>query len=223
MSAKSSTSLQKVSINSPQSLANFANVLKKFIVDRKLFTEIQKKNYVNVEGWEFAGACMGISPIVRSVERIQVEGEVKYHARVELIVMSTGKVVGAGEAICSNKEQGKSSYAEYAIASMAQTRAIGKSYRNSFAWLMKMAGYEATPAEEANYQVTETVEPDEVLDPIDKVVERVTVQLDAMSAADRIRSLKTTGHTDIKALSERDWRNLDEDLKGKQGEEPPTA
>ena len=31
---------------------------------------------------------------------------------------------------------------------MAQTRAIGKAYRNLIGWVMKMAGYEATPKEE---------------------------------------------------------------------------
>lgn len=59
---KTEMSLVKVSVNSPQALAKFANVLKKFIVERKLYTEIQKKNYVHVEAWEFAGACMGDIP-----------------------------------------------------------------------------------------------------------------------------------------------------------------
>ena len=31
---------------------------------------------------------------------------------------------------------------------MAQTRAIGKAYRNIIGWVMKMAGYEGTPGEE---------------------------------------------------------------------------
>ena len=31
---------------------------------------------------------------------------------------------------------------------MAQTRAIGKAYRNVIGWVMKLAGYEATPSEE---------------------------------------------------------------------------
>jgi site-specific recombinase XerC len=34
---------------------------------------------------------------------------------------------------------------------MAQTRAIGKAYRNLLAWLMKAAGFEATPAEEMDF------------------------------------------------------------------------
>ncbi len=34
---------------------------------------------------------------------------------------------------------------------MAQTRAVGKAYRNILAWLMKAAGFEATPAEEMDF------------------------------------------------------------------------
>jgi hypothetical protein len=34
---------------------------------------------------------------------------------------------------------------------MAQTRAVGKAFRNQLAWLMKAAGFEATPAEEMDF------------------------------------------------------------------------
>ena len=59
--------------------------------------------------------------------------------------------MGAGFGICSNREQGKKYYQEFAIASMAQTRAIGKAYRNILAWIIRAAGYEPTPAEEMDY------------------------------------------------------------------------
>jgi len=136
-----------VNINSRASLTEFASELKGFIVKQGLFSQIRDKNYVNVEGWEFAGMATGISSIVKVVENLSVEGEIKYRAEVEL-VDTAHLPVGYGVAICSNKEQSKRSFDEYAIASMAQTRAIGKAYRNKFAFLMKMAGYEPTPAEE---------------------------------------------------------------------------
>jgi hypothetical protein len=137
-----------VKLTSPSQLQEFSNVLKSFIVKQNLFSNIKGKNYVNVEGWEFAGAATGISPIVKSVVREDSAGEIKYRAEVEL-VNNKGEVIGWGMAICSNKEASKKSFDEYAIASMAQTRAIGKAFRNKLAFLMKMAGYESTPAEEA--------------------------------------------------------------------------
>jgi hypothetical protein len=59
--------------------------------------------------------------------------------------------VSVGIAICSNKEGSKKFFDEYAILSMAQTRAVGKAFRNQLAWLMKAAGFEATPAEEMDF------------------------------------------------------------------------
>lgn len=126
-----------------------ANKLKAFVVEQGLFTNIQGKNFVHVEGWQFAGASLGIQPVVKEVTNLNPLGEndeVKWQASVELY--RGDQLVGAGVAICSNKERGKKSFDEYAIISMAQTRAISKAYRNSIGWIMKLAGYETTPAEE---------------------------------------------------------------------------
>jgi hypothetical protein len=65
-----------------------------------------------------------------------------------LIQISTGKKLGYGFAVCSNKESLKRGFDEYAIASMAQTRGIAKAYRNLIGFIMMAAGYADTPAEE---------------------------------------------------------------------------
>ncbi len=126
--------------------------LAKFIKENRLYQNIQGKEYVNVEGWQYAGSRLGILPIVDDVTSMSDSTEIKYMAKVSLMNLRTDKVVGAGFAICSNKEQGRKYYQEYAIASMAQTRAIGKAYRNILAWIIRAAGYEPTPAEEMDYQ-----------------------------------------------------------------------
>jgi hypothetical protein len=82
---------------------------------------------------------------------VSTDQEIKYQAKVTLFDMRSQHTVGAGFAICSNKESGKKFYQEFAIASMAQTRAIGKAYRNILAWIIRAAGYEPTPAEEMEY------------------------------------------------------------------------
>jgi len=58
------------------------------------------------------------------------------------------QIHGNGFATCSNLEVAKSSWDEYSVLSMAQTRAISKAYRNLFGYVMSAAGYEPTPAEE---------------------------------------------------------------------------
>jgi hypothetical protein len=149
------TKNELVKLESMNEMTTFAKTLKNFIVRQGLFSNIKGKNYVNVEGWEFAGAMTGIAPMVKSVVREDTEqAEIKYRAEVELI-NSQGIMVGWGMAVCSNKEASKRMFDEYAIASMAQTRAIGKAYRNKMAFLMKMAGYEPTPAEEVTEKTVE--------------------------------------------------------------------
>jgi len=141
------TKTEQVELSSPSDIMAFATNLKDLIIQNKLFTNIKGKNYVNVEGWQIAGAFTGTFPIVEKVEDLSDGVKIKYRAEVSL-VDKDGNKVGYGVAICSNKEAGKERFDEYAVASMAQTRAVGKAYRMKIGWLLKVAGYETTPAEE---------------------------------------------------------------------------
>lgn len=64
------------------------------------------------------------------------------------LVNASGVVVGAAEAECTWEEEGWATRPSNALRSMAQTRAIGKAYRGVFAFVMALAGYVPTPAEE---------------------------------------------------------------------------
>ena len=130
---------------------DLAKDLAKFIKDNKLTTNVQGKEFVNVEGWQYAGSRLGIVPIVEHVINVSTDQEMKYQAKVTLYDLRSQHTVGAGFAVCSNKESGKKFYQEFAIMSMAQTRAISKAYRNCLAWIIRAAGYEPTPAEEMDY------------------------------------------------------------------------
>jgi hypothetical protein len=61
---------------------------------------------------------------------------------------------------------------------MAQTRAIGKAYRNLLAWLMKAAGFEATPAEEMDFAKDETPTKKPKVFQVEIVPEEVPVEVD---------------------------------------------
>lgn len=132
-----------------------ANTLSKFIADNKLSAEIAGKSYVMVEGWQFAGSQLGLVAIITETENISDDKEVKYRSICEVRHAQTGMVVSQGFAVCSNKESKKRSFDEYAVASMAQTRAIGKAYRNILAWLVRASGFETTPADEVNKETME--------------------------------------------------------------------
>jgi len=142
-----STKEDNFDLAKPSDIMEFANNLKSIIVEKKLYVNIRGKNYPLVEGWQIAGAFTGTFPIVEKVENLSEGNNYKYRAEVSLRDKD-GNKVGYGVAICTNREAGKTGFDEYAVASMAQTRAVGKAFRMKLGWLLKIAGYEATPAEE---------------------------------------------------------------------------
>ncbi len=149
-----------VELTTPTDIMNFATSLKEMIVQNRLYSDIRGKNYVNVEGWQIAGAFTGIYPVVEKCENLSDDTCYRYRAEVSL-KDKTGATVGYGVAICTNKEAGKKGFDEYAVASMAQTRAVGKAFRLKIGWLLKVAGYETMPAEEM------TVDGEAVEKPVD--------------------------------------------------------
>ena len=174
-------------INS-DSMLNLSKDLAKLIKEKGLSSNIQGKQFVNVEGWQFAGASLGLMPIITETTDLTRRGtepgqvEIKYMAKCEVRNINTGQLVATGVAICSNFEHSKKRFDEYAILSMAQTRAIGKAYRNLLAWLMKAAGFEATPAEEMDFAPTEAPKkPSQtVQEVVAEIVEEEEVDIDAI-------------------------------------------
>jgi hypothetical protein len=141
--------IKQYNIAKPEEMQTMAKVLKEYIVKNNLYVQIVGKNYVEVEGWQFAGGLMGLFPRVVKVENVSKgDKEYKWLAQVEIFNNADGTIVGTGFAVCSNQEGKKKTFDEYAVLSMAQTRAIGKAYRNLIGWVMKLAGYEPTPAED---------------------------------------------------------------------------
>jgi len=127
---------------------------------RRLYSTIQRKRYVRVEGWTTLGAMLGVLP--REVDVVQ-DGEGGYTATVELIRATDGQVIGRGSAAVGMDEPTWAKRPGYARRSMAVTRATGKAFRLGFSWIMTLAGYEVTPAEEMP-QIVEhnsSKEPDE--------------------------------------------------------------
>lgn len=161
MSDKNLTVKGKYDLASPAQTVELASVLYKHVVSQKLFTPIRGKNYVHIEGWQFAGGMLGLFPRIVEIENMSSGSEIRWKAEAEIVKLSDNTVVSRGFAICSSKEASKKSFDEYAVLSMAQTRAIGKAYRNVIGWVMKLANYEATPAEEM-FKMGET--PPQVVD-----------------------------------------------------------
>ena len=140
---------------------SIARVLGDAIKRGGMTTKIGDRDYVRIEGWSYLGAMLGISPQTVSTEPLRRDPEspvVGFSATVELVTKA-GETVGAGTAICTRDEKRWGSADDYAIMSMAQTRAAGKAFRMAFGFVMTEAGYEATPAEEMVTETTERPQP----------------------------------------------------------------
>lgn len=146
-----STELVTFNLAAPQQALQLAEVLQRFVAEKKLTANIKGKQYPLVEAWCFAGSQLGLYPILTSIQDLSSDTEKKYMATVEIRRIDNNQLLSMGVAICSNKEASKRLFDEYAILSMAQTRAEGKAFRMLLSWLMKAAGFEATPAEEMDF------------------------------------------------------------------------
>lgn len=132
-----------------QKAQEMATELSKVIDSRRLYSTIQGKKYVQVEGWTTLGAMVGVFPFVEWSRPIINEGgeKIGWEARC-LVRRPDGAEIGAAEAQCTSLERNWADRDDYALRSMAQTRATSKAMRLPLAWIMALAGYEATPAEE---------------------------------------------------------------------------
>jgi hypothetical protein len=125
-----------------------ATSLAEVINKQKLFAVIQNRKYVTVEAWTLLANMLAVNPVVvwsRPVE--DHEGSQGWEARVEVKNMQ-GVLIGSGEAMCTRSEKTWQRREDFALRAMAQTRATSRALRNPLGFVVKLAGYEATPAEE---------------------------------------------------------------------------
>lgn len=123
-----------------------ADALADVLKSRNLTTNIQGKDHVQIEGWQTLGAMLGVTPVcvwTRSLGN-------GWEARVEARTLD-GRVVGSAEAMCTRDEKMWRNRDDYALRSMAQTRASSKALASPLRFVVTLAGYEGTPAEEMTF------------------------------------------------------------------------
>lgn len=142
-----------------------ATALVDVVEQQQLFTMISNRKHPRVEAWTFLGSMMGAfgsavfaveewtrpvkGRLVGSVYQLDPEGDrvIGWEARVEART-AEGAVVGAAEAMCIRAESTWKNRDDFALRSMAQTRATSKALRQPLGFLMQLAGYDPTPKEE---------------------------------------------------------------------------
>jgi hypothetical protein len=126
-----------------------AQVLAEPVRQRHTVT-ISGREHVRVEGWTMLGALLGVHPYLVWTRRMKDdhdELEIGWEARVEARTID-GRVVGSAEAECLYMEANWKGRDDYALRSMAQTRATSKALRQPLGFVITLAGFDPTPAEE---------------------------------------------------------------------------
>ena len=139
---------------------NVANTLAPLVREQGLTVKgLNRSNkdaeYVTVEGWEVLGTFLGIVPVTTIIDEMKNDKgrTIGYVARATLYqnpIIQNDEIVGGTVIARAEAQADKSGFQKdlFAIASMAQTRALGKAYRMGLSWIMKMAGFEPTFAED---------------------------------------------------------------------------
>lgn len=148
----------------PEAQLAFAGKAAKALMKVAKPINIQGKEYLPFGSWQILGRFFGSTVGVEWTKKI-AEGPKLLGYEARAVVYRSGEVISSAEASCMKTERNWSNRDEYAIKSMAQTRACAKALRNAFGWVAEMGGYAATPFEEmdgivpdkprmAPYQVT---------------------------------------------------------------------
>lgn len=125
-----------------------AKALQSVISTRKNAVKFNGKHYLSFEDWQTCGRFYGVTAKIVSTEVCEMDGVKGFIARAEAINTQTGQVVSAAESMCMNDEPNWQKKPLFQLRSMAQTRACAKSLRNCLAWVVVLAGYEPSVAEE---------------------------------------------------------------------------
>lgn len=138
-----------------------AKALADVIEQRSLYKQIGPKKHVLVEGWTLLGSMLGVFPITEWTRpTVDSHGKAAWEARV-VAQTRGGETVGTREAMCSRSESRWASADDYAIRSMAQTRAVSGALSGPLRFVMVLAGYEGTPEAETHTGGSPTAVQDE--------------------------------------------------------------
>lgn len=123
-----------------------ASALRDIVERQKLYATISGKKFPQVEAWMTIGRMDNV--VAREAEIIRHE-DGSYEAAAELVRLSDGMVIGRGSALCGTKgDRPWDGRPEPVRRSMAVTRATSRAFRQQYSWIMALAGYEPTPADE---------------------------------------------------------------------------
>jgi hypothetical protein len=106
------------------------------------------ERYLEFEDWALLGKFYGITAKVIRTSFVEFGDTKGFEARAVAFHVPTGQEVSGAEAVCLDDEPNWRGKPLFQLKSMAQTRASAKALRNVLSWIVVLAGYKPTPAEE---------------------------------------------------------------------------
>lgn len=159
-------------IGSPQQILKqhqeVADLLMRFVEERELFQQIGKNKHILIEAWQFCAHFYGITAKERHTEPYvdEISGAAGFKSTADVVMIHSSQVISSASALCLNNEDNWNERPKYKwennnrtqigtvrvpsqqLASMAQTRAISKALSNVLRFVVVLAGFSSTPAEE---------------------------------------------------------------------------
>lgn len=125
-----------------------AQALKEIMAKKARPITFNGEQYLEFEDWQTLAKFYGITAKGVETRYVEFGGVRGFEARAVAVHLPTGREISGAEALCLNDERNWSHKPLFQLKSMAQTRACAKALRNVLAWVVVLAGYRPTPAEE---------------------------------------------------------------------------
>jgi hypothetical protein len=152
-----------------------ATVLKDIVVKTGGAIKLGANEHLKVESWITLAKFYGLSPRIARKQYVEFgPGCRGFEVTAELVNTETGVIVSVAESMCLSDEEKWSERPKYErgadgtrrqvgvehvplfqLLSMAQTRAVSKVCATALRWVVVLAGYSGTPAEEIGASVIE--------------------------------------------------------------------
>jgi len=147
-----------------------ATALTDVIRQTRAVVKLGNSEHLKLEAWTTCARFYGCTVRTRDPEPVEIGGVMGFKAEAEVLAVVSGQVIGRATAYCMRDEERWSERPKYEwktvagkreriqvgtepvplfqVASMAQTRAASKALKNVFSWVVVLAGFNPTPAEE---------------------------------------------------------------------------
>ncbi len=122
-----------------------ASSLKDIIDKKSKKIMINGEQYIEFEDWQTLARFFKYTPKVIATSYLP---DLKGWEAKAVVIDKDGKEISGADAMCLRAEPNWKDKAEFQVRSMAQTRACAKVLRNVLGWVVVLAGYKPTPAEE---------------------------------------------------------------------------